>query len=248
MIHAIIIDDELHSRQSLERTLRDYCPEVQLVATCDSPEAGINAIREFKPDLVFLDVQMPNMSGFDMLKYLSPIDFEVIFVTSYDQYAIKAIKFSAIDYLLKPLDMDDLIQAVRRAKDRMHKGGNAHRYQSVLHNINHSGKIEKLAVPSLEGIDFFNTDDLIYCKADGCYTTLYLTDHQNQVISKNLKDFEDLLKDSGFCRVHNSFLINLKHIKKYIKGEGGYVIMSEGQQVNISRRRKDIFLNMLNRM
>ena len=249
MIKTIIIDDEHYGRQSLQHALEQYCPEVKILQICESPEAGITAIEELKPQLVFLDVQMPNMSGFDVLQKLSLIDFEVIFVTSYDQYAIKAIKFSAIDYLLKPLDVDDLIHAVQRAKENLQKNGKAQRYQSVLHNINYtSGKIEKLAVPTLDGIDFFKTDDIIYCEADGSYTTLYLSGHQKQVISKNLKDFENLLTGSGFCRVHNSHLINMGHIQKYFKGDGGYVILTDDYHVDISRRRKDAFLNRLHKI
>ena len=249
MIKAIIIDDEHSGRQSLQQALGQYCPDVEILQSCESPETGITAIRIQKPDLVFLDVQMPNLSGFDVLQKLSPIDFEVIFVTSYDQYAIKAIKFSAIDYLLKPVDVDDLIHAVQRARENLQKNGKQQRYQSVLHNINYaSGKIEKLAVPTLEGIDFFRTDDIIYCEADGSYTTLYMAGHQKQVISKNLKDFENLLTNSGFCRVHNSHLINMGHIQKYIKGDGGYVILTDNHHVDISRRRKDIFLGLLNRV
>jgi len=249
LIKTIIIDDEHYGRQSLQQAVEQYCPEVAILQICESPEAGIAAINALKPDLVFLDVQMPNMSGFDVLQKLSPIDFEVIFVTSYDQYAIKAIKFSAIDYLLKPVDVDDLIHAVQRAKENLQKNGKRQRYQSVLHNLNYtSGKIEKLAVPTLEGIDFFRTDDIIYCEADGSYTTLYLAGHQKQVISKNLKDFENLLSGSGFCRVHNSHLINLSHVKKYIKGDGGYVILTDDHHVDISRRRKDVFLGMLDKV
>lgn len=249
MIRTIIIDDEHYGRQSLQQALVQYCPEVEILISCESPEAGIAAIKALKPNLVFLDVQMPNMSGFDVLQQLSPIDFEVIFVTSYDQYAIKAIKFSAIDYLLKPLDVDDLIHAVQRVEENLQKNGKTQRYQSVLHNINYtSGKIEKLAVPTLDGIDFFRTDDIIYCEADGSYTTLYLSGKQKQVISKNLKDFENLLSGSGFCRVHNSHLINLGHVKKYIKGDGGYVILTDDHHVDISRRRKDAFLNGLNKI
>jgi two-component system LytT family response regulator len=226
-----------------------YCPETRIVGICDTPEKGIAAIRQLRPDLVFLDIQMPNLSGFDVLQKVAPIHFEVIFVTSYDKYAIKAIKFSALDYLLKPLDVDDLIHAVGRAADQLRKKGRDYRYRSVLHNINYtSGKIEKLAVPTLEGIDFFKTDDIIYCEADGSYTTLYLTDRPKQLISKNLKEFEDLLVPTGFCRVHNSHLINMKHITKYIKGDGGYVILTDGHYVDISRRRKDVFLGMLDRI
>jgi len=249
MIRSVIIDDEHHGRQALKAALETYCNDVEIVAVCESPEQGLQVIKKENPDLVFLDIQMPNMSGFDVLQQLTPINFEVIFVSAYDQYAMKAIKFSALDYLLKPVDTDDLIQAVNKAKERVGHNSGSYQYQSILNNILYkSGKIEKLAVPTLNGIDFFNTDDIIYCQADGKYTTLFLVNHQKQVISKNLKDFENMLNNSGFCRVHNSFLINIKHVQKYIKGEGGYVILTENNHVDISRRRKDTFLNMLNKI
>ncbi|MGI9541841.1 MAG: LytR/AlgR family response regulator transcription factor [Cyclobacteriaceae bacterium] len=249
MIRAVIIDDEHYGRQALQKALGQYCQDVEIMDACESPEQGLECIKRLKPDLVFLDIEMPKISGFDLLQQLAPIDFEVIFVTSYDQYAIKAIKFSALDYLLKPVDVDDLMHAVNKAKGHMRTTGGAYRYQSVLNNIHYkSGRIERLAVPTLEGIDFFNTDDIIYCHADGNYTTLYLTNQQEEVISKNLKDFENLLSGSGFCRVHNSSLINMQHVQKYIKGEGGYVLLTDDHHVDISRRRKDIFLGMLDKV
>ena len=249
MIRSVIIDDEHYGREAIRAAVAKYCPEVEILQVCEEPLEGIKAIKHHKPDLIFLDVEMPGMSGFDLLQELSPVSFEVIFVTSYDQYAIKAIKFSALDYLLKPVDVDDLMHAVQKAKEHMQAGNSAHRFQSVLNNIHYrAGKIEKLAVPSLEGIDFFKTDEIIYCKADGNYTTLYLTEKREQLISKNLKDFENLLFDSGFCRVHHSSLINMKHIQKYIKGEGGYVILTDDHHVDISRRKKEEFLSLLDKI
>ncbi|MEX0290834.1 MAG: LytR/AlgR family response regulator transcription factor [Flavobacteriaceae bacterium] len=243
MIRAIIIDDEYDGRESLEQALGEYCPEVQIVAVCEGPEQGIVAIQDFKPDLVFLDIQMPRMSGFDVLQQLSPIYFQVIFVTSYDRYAIKAIKFSALDYLLKPVDVDELIGAVSKVKNQLSSPGNAHHYQSVINNIQYtSGKIDKLAIPTFEGIDFYNTEDIIYCQAEGNYTTLFMLLNKKEVVSRNLKDFENLLTGSGFCRVHKSYLINMKHIHKYVRGDGGYVVLSEDHHVDISRRRKEAFL------
>lgn len=248
-VSAVIIDDDLHGREALNRTLMEYCPEVEILELCETPEKGIEKIKELRPDLVFLDIQMPNLSGFDVLQQLAPFDFEVVFVTSYDQYAIKAIKFSALDYLLKPIDADDLVLAVQKAKEQMNRVGGSFRYQSMLNNINHkSGKIEKLAVPTTDGINFYQTEDIIYCDADGQYTTLYLVGQQKEVVSKNLKDFENLLSGSGFFRVHNSSLINMRHIRKYVRGEGGYVILAENHHVTVSRRKKDAFLNMLNKV
>ncbi len=248
MINAIIIDDEITGLESLQLSIEKYCPDVAIKGIFNSPEKGIEGIKNLKPDLVFLDIQMPAMSGFDVLKNVSPVTFDVIFVSAYDQYAIKAIKFSALDYLLKPVDVDELIQAVKKVKDRLNNKTNVHHYQSVLNNIQiRSGKIDKLAVPSAEGINFFNTQDIIYCKADGSYTTIILTNNQSFLVSKNLKDFESILSESGFCRVHHSYIINLRHVQKYIKGEGGYVILTDNHHVDISRRKKEEFLALLDK-
>lgn len=249
MIRAIIIDDEENGREGLRLTLKKYCPEIIVEHICESPEHGVEVIKSSKPDLVFLDIQMPNMSGFDLLQQVAPVNFEVIFVTAHDQYAIKAIKFSALDYLLKPIDVDDLMQAVKKVKERLTVEPNTFRYQSILNNIQYkSREIEKLAVPTLEGIDFFETHEIIFCKADGNYTVLFFKGNTNKIVSRNLKDFESLLTEPAFCRVHNGALINMKHIQKYVKGEGGYVILTEGHKVDISRRKKESFLLLLNRI
>lgn len=248
-IRAIIIDDEIDGGEALKIIIGKYCPEISILGVIETPEAGISAIRTLKPDLVFLDVQMPHMSGFDLLQELSPINFEVIFVTAHDQYAIKAIRFSALDYLLKPVDVDDLIHAVKKVQVRISQQNSVHKYQSVLNNIQYKTKnVDRLAVPTFEGIDFFAANDIIFCQADGNYTLLYLVGKQKKLISKNLKDFENLLGSSGFCRVHHSYLINLNHVKKYVRGEGGYVMLTDDLHVDISRRKKDEFLNMLDKL
>ncbi|HEX5168571.1 MAG TPA: response regulator, partial [Cyclobacteriaceae bacterium] len=175
MIGTIIIDDEADGSEALKGALNKYCPDILFKGIFDDPEKGLDAIRKLKPELVFLDVQMPRMSGFDILHQVSPITFEVIFVTAYHQYAIKAIKFSALDYLLKPIDVDELIHAVQKVRERLNQKSSSYQYQSVLNNIQlKSGKLEKLAVPSSEGIDLFNTEDIIYCQADGSYTKIVL--------------------------------------------------------------------------
>ena len=249
MIRAIIIDDEQHGRQALLRALEANCPEVSVLAACETPEAGIARIKELQPNLVFLDIQMPNMSGFDVLQALTPVRFKVIFVTSFEQYAIRAIKFSALDYLLKPVDMDDLVHAVQRAKEHLHNGEGAQRIESVLNNIHHrTGKIDRLAVPTLQGIDFYKTDEIIYCEADGHYTSLHLPGGRIEVVSKSLKDFENLLSESGFYRSHHSALVNMTHIQKYIRGDGGYVVLTDGHSVPVSRRRKDAFIRLLDKI
>jgi len=249
MIRSIIVDDEHFGRQALKVALETYCPEVKIEVICEGPEQAIEVIPRINPDLVFLDVQMPVMSGFDLLQKVSPVDFEVIFVTAFDQYAIKAIRFSALDYLMKPVDIDDLKSAIERVKERLTQKNSSYQYQSVLNNIQRKGgRIERLAVPTYEGIDFFNTDDIIFCKADGSYTQVVQKNKISIIISRNLKDFESLLSDSGFCRVHHSYLINMRHVLKYIKGEGGYVLMTENHHVDISRRKKEEFLKLLDKI
>ncbi len=249
MIRTLLIDDEADGRESLKIAVEKYCPEVSIGGICETPEQGLTAIQNLKPELVFLDVQMPHMSGFDLLQALSPVTFEVIFVTAHDQYAIKAIRFSALDYLLKPVDVEDLLHAVGKVQERLQRKNSVHQYQSVLNNMQYRAKkIERLAVPTLEGVEFYNTDDIIYCQADGNYTRLFLKGKPTQLVSRNLKDFESLLAASGFCRVHHASLINMKHIQKYVKGEGGYAIMTDNHPVDISRRKKEEFLRLLDKL
>lgn len=250
MMNAVIIDDEPDGRNAIRLALEKFFPSVVIKGIFETPEEGIVGIARLKPDLVFLDIQMPQMSGFDMLKEISLINFEIIFVTAFDQYAIKAIRFGALDYLLKPIDIDDLRVAINHAHERIeNKSASQFSYQSVFNNSHHSnGKLERIAVPTLEGIEFFNTDDIIFCEADGSYTNLLLKGNQRKLISRNLKDFEMLLEESGFCRIHHSFLINIRHVQKYVKGDGGYVIMTDNHHVDVSRRKKDEFMSLLDRI
>jgi two-component system, LytTR family, response regulator len=245
MIQAIIIDDEHDGREALRIAVERYFPDVNIRRICETPDEGIESIKSIKPDLVFLDVQMPHLSGFDLLKKVSPFDFEVIFVTAHDQYAIKAIRFSALDYLLKPVDIDDLRTALGKVKERLELKNTSQQYQSVLHNAQNNGKIDRLAVPTQDGIEFFHTADIVYCEAQGSYTSILLKGKSKALVSRNLKDFENLLSDSGFCRVHHSYLINMNHVRKYVKGEGGYVVMTDDHTVDVSRRKKDEFLKLL---
>lgn len=249
MIKSLIIDDETDACEALKLAIEKYCPEVKVITVCKFPENGLETIQSVHPDLVFLDVQMPGMSGFDLLEQLDEINFAVIFVTAYDRYAIKAIKFSALDYLLKPVDPDDLISAVRKFKEGRHQNNHAYRYQSVLNNVkNQQANIDRLAIPDSKGIFFVETANIIYCKAEGNYSTLYLKNGKSILVSKSLKDFDHMLADSGFIRVHNASLINIKHLQKYVKGEGGYVILSDNHHVDVSRRKKEAFLQQLNKI
>jgi len=248
MIEAVIVDDEEDGREALRLALQKFCPDVRIKAVYGIPEEAVVGIKELEPDLVFIDVQMPGMSGFDVLQKLTSVSFDVIFVSAFDRYAIKAIKFSALDYLLKPVDVDELVGAVGRVRDRQDKKGKSFLVESVLHNVKFgTNQVRRLAVPSFDGVDFFDAKDIIFCKAEGSYTAVFLTGGLQKLVSRNLKDFENLLSDSGFCRVHHSFLINLQHVQRYVRGEGGYVMLTENHHVDVSRRKKEEFLALLDR-
>ncbi|MEX0291137.1 MAG: LytR/AlgR family response regulator transcription factor [Flavobacteriaceae bacterium] len=244
-IRAIIIDDEEDGREALHMATK-YCPEIEVADICGSALAGLNAIEEKKPDLVFLDIQMPHMSGFEMLQQLESIDFQVIFVTAFDQYAIKAIKFSALDYLLKPVDIDELQAAVKKIFVADTNDPIDYQLQALYKNVSQNkGMLRKFAVPTLEGLLFLNVEEIIYCEAERNYTTLYLRNQRKQVVSKSLGDFEELLSGSGFYRIHHSFLVNMDHIQEYVKGDGGYVKLTDGHHADVSRRKKEQFLKQL---
>ncbi|MDB4292775.1 LytTR family DNA-binding domain-containing protein [Maribacter sp.] len=244
MVKALIIDDEANARKGLRLVLQKYCPEVQVLALCESPEVGLEKIAELQPDLIFLDVQMPKMSGFDLLEKLPEINFEVIFVTAYDRYAIKAIKFSALDYLLKPIDVDELVTAVEKISKK--QKNKAIKYKSLLNNVRPGpDKLKRLAIPSDNEIIMQPIKEIIYCEADSNYTTLFLTSGKKIIVAKTLKEFENILPETDFCRIHHSTLVNMAHVVKYIKGEGGYVIISNDKHLNVSRRKKEGFLQLL---
>ncbi|MGI9552009.1 MAG: LytR/AlgR family response regulator transcription factor [Aurantibacter sp.] len=244
MIKALIIDDEANARKGLRLVLQKYCPEVEVLALCEGPEVGLAKIETLKPDLVFLDVQMPKMSGFDLLEKIPEITFEVIFVTAYDRYAIKAIKFSALDYLLKPIDVDELVTAVEKISKK--QKNKAVKYKSLLNNVKPGAdKLKRLAIPSDNEIIMQPIEEIIYCEADSSYTTLFLTTGKKITVAKTLKEFENILPELDFCRIHHSTLVNLSHVVKYVKGEGGYVIISNDKHLNVSRRKKENFLQLL---
>jgi two-component system LytT family response regulator len=246
MIRSVIIDDEADGRESLRLAITKYCPDMEIVAICESAQQGKDAIQELSPDLVFLDVQMPHTSGFELLQQLDVINFSVIFVTAFDKYAIKAIKFSALDYLLKPVDIVELQEAIKKYKESKSLPDAENQYRTMFRNINtKAGAFERLAVPTMNGLEFLKTEDIIFCEADGNYTLLHLKARQQLLVSKTLKDFETMLEDSGFCRVHHSYLINLTHILKYEKGEGGTVLLTDNHFIDVSRRKKDELLRRI---
>ncbi len=243
MIKAIIIEDEIHCQETLAIQLKDYCKELLLMAQCRSAKQGLEAIAKYKPDLVFLDIEMPVMNGFEMLEQLKEISFAIIFTTSYDQYAIKAIRFSALDYLLKPIDANELITAVIKVQEQRHLPM-AEQFQMLLKKVNgkNSG-FYKVAVPTSEGFELIPADQVIFCEANDNYTHLVNKTKTKIIACRTLKEMEEQLKDFPFfVRVHHSYVVNLNEVTKYIRGEGGYLVMSDGSTVSVSRSRKEALM------
>jgi two-component system, LytTR family, response regulator len=245
MIKAVIIDDEPNCCDVLTILLKKYCPEVEVTNVCHSASEAIPVLQKNEVQLVFLDVEMPHMNGFQMLEQLPKINFQVIFTTSYDQYAIKAIRFSALDYLLKPVDREELQEAVKKVENRL-ENALPQQLEILLQRINRPvNQVNRIALPTMEGLQLIPLDSIISCASSSNYTILSLKDNQKLIVSRTLKEIEEILEDFSFLRVHHSYLVNLNEIRKYIRGEGGSLIMSDGSSVDVSRSRKEQLLKKL---
>lgn len=240
---TIIIDDEADARENLESLLKKYCKNLKVVASADSAESGLAKITELKPDLVFLDIQMPAGSGLDLIEKIGDINFEVIFVTAFDEFAIKAIRLAALDYLLKPINIVELKEAVARAEETLQDKNAKKRFELLLHN--QGGASKKIALSTFEGVVFVEVANIVRCEADDAYTTFHLADGDPIMISGSLKEYENLLSDTNFLRVHQSHLINMERVKKYVKGSGGHVVMSDDSMIGIARSKKQEFLERI---
>lgn len=247
MIRSVIIDDEQHCIDRLEHLLtRDHTASVEVAGTALTVKQGIKIISDSSPDLLFLDVQLNQETGFDLLRQLNGFDFAIIFTTAYEKFAIQAIKFSAIDYLLKPIDEDDLSKALIKALSITSDKMNAEKINILLQNTKTTNvPPKKIIIPTISGMEFLELSDIIRCQSDINYTTIYLADKQKIVVAKTLKEFEEMLKDHCFFRIHNSHLINLAYLKSYHKGKGGSVILKDGTELDVSSRRKEAFLQKL---
>ena len=245
MINAIIIDDEKKAVIALEKMLQKYCPDVTVLATANHPETAIELIQMHQPDVIFLDIEMPAQNGFAMLDAIGKRAFSVIFTTAYDQHAVKAFRYAALDYLLKPISEDELVSAVNKLSDNSKKQDPGQLQQLIDNLKNLNNAYSKLAIPTTEGLLFINVTDIIFCQAESSYTTIYLKNKDKIVSSKTLKDYEDLLAQHSFYRVHHSFLINLYEVKRYLKGDGGTVVMNNGAELPVAKRKKDEFLKRL---
>ena len=239
MLKAIIIDDEPDCVKLLALQLKMYCPQVQVVAECTESETGFTKIKELLPDIVFMDIEMPVMNGFQLLEKIGAIKFSLVFVTAYDQFAVKAFRFSALDYLLKPIDGKDLKAAVEKAEQRLYPQAQQlsllkEQMQGGIKNLP-----DKIALPYQNGVIFAEIKNVIYCESDNNYTRFYTEDGKKYVVAKTLGDIQEILEERNFLRIHRQYLINLSHIKKYVRGEGNYVIMSNDQSVPVARNQKE---------
>ncbi|PUZ24571.1 two component transcriptional regulator, LytTR family [Chitinophaga costaii] len=246
-IKAIIVDDEQHCIEALQTMLQKKCPGVTVLAGARSVKEARNLVEEMQPDLVFLDVEMPHQNGFELLKLFDKINFDVIFTTAYEQYALKAIKFNALDYLLKPFSIKELQDALEKFREKRNSGAPRETNDSPLEVFLQNMKTlqqnhKKIALPTINGLVFMPVQNIVRCESTGNYTKIFFTDKKHLMVSKPLKEFEELLTDINFFRIHNSHLINLQQMQSYIQGEGGFALMSDGTQVEVSRRRKAEFL------
>lgn len=249
-IKTVIIDDEMPSIETLQWKLENYCPEVAVVATFDDPRQGLAYLQETPPDLLFLDIQMPMLNGFDILETLGiDVWFDVIFTTAYDQFGIQAVKASALDYLLKPIQIKELREAIEKYL-RVRTGNpklRSEQIKGLLDNVGaeQEGRLGKVALATRESIEFVEPQDIVVCSSDSNYTTIYLQDGRKKLLSKTLKEFEEMLLPFNFFRPHHSFLVNLERVKEYIRTDGGYLIMNNQMKIPVSKSRKEDLLSRL---
>jgi two-component system LytT family response regulator len=244
----VLVDDETNALEMMEWLLKTYCPQVETVALCNTAETGIEAIYRHKPDVVFLDIEMPRMNGFDMLEQIKNLSFEVVFCTAYDQFAIKAFKYAALNYLLKPVDPDDLKATIQRVEQKK-AIPSREQFALLLQHINQPPKLTpaRIALTTGDGLIFVATGEIIYCKAESNYTNVILTGGRKIMVSRVLKELDETLGGADFYRVHSSFLININHVKKFIRGEGGYIVMDNDDNITISRSRRQEFMELFSK-
>lgn len=244
MLRTVLIDDDQSNISALSEKLSRHCPDVEIIARCDNGAEAINVIESGKPDVVFLDIEMPVMNGFVMLQHLTYKQFALIFVTAYDHYAIKAIRYSAIDYLVKPVEIEELKAAVEKAEMNRTNRSSQLQLDLFLEQV-HKKQPKRLTIPTNEGFQFINIENIMYLEASNNYTTLYLSGDQKFLVCRTLKDFEDLLPVHTFIRIHHSHIINKDYVEKYIRGDGGQVVMKNGNNLDVSKRKKSEFLQAI---
>lgn len=245
MIKAVILDDEKNCVETLQWKLEHFCPDVSVVATFNDPTKALDFLRGEEVDLLFLDIEMPNMNGFDVLESLSTCSFDVIFTTAYDNYGIQAVKFSALDYLLKPVRNKELTEAVDRHMQKSVARDPRTQIESLLKNLqaeNQTGRPAKITLATKESLELVDPAEIIYCESDSNYTMVYLQDGRKKLISRTLGEFEEMLEPFHFCRSHNSYLVNMDAVREYVKTEGGYLILKNGKQIPVSKTKRERLL------
>ena len=243
-LKCIIVDDELDSRNILATYLNKYVKQIEIQASCENIQEAKTAIDSLKPDLVFLDIEMPFGNGFDLIEKFENIDFEIIFITAFSQYAIQAFNLSAVHYILKPIDIDELVVAVDKARAKIENKTNLDQTKILLENLNNLGQdSKKVVLPMIDGFEVVRVGEILYCQAEDNFTCFHFTSGKKALICRNLKFYENALNDLGFCRIHRSTLVNLQFVKKYIKGKGGSVILENQKELQVSNSKKQEFLN-----
>jgi len=244
-IKTILIDDERSSLENLEQKIREFCPELKILATVEQPKEALLLIRHHKPDVIFLDIEMPHLNGFRMLDELGDYNSEIVFTTAYNHYAIEAIRISAFDYLMKPVSIADLKATVSRLSTQLAKT-TRQRLDVLRQSLNKTiNPDQKIAVPTWEGLEFILIRNVVRIESSSNYSRLFFVNGESLLVTRQLKEFEEMLTPYRFCRVHNIHLINLQYVKKYVRGEGGSVIMENGDEIDVSRRKKDDFLRQI---
>jgi two-component system, LytTR family, response regulator len=247
MITSVIIDDDVKNISILRALLEEFCPQIIVIGEATNIEEAASLITSHMPSLVFLDIEMPYGNGFELLDRLMPVDFAVIFITAYDNYAIKAIRYCALDYLLKPVNIKDLLFAVNKTSEQIHAKDTHLKLKTFFDHFN-SIELQKIAVPSVEGLIFIDFKNIVRCESRRNYTYIFLSSGKRITSAKTIKEFEDILPPNVFFRVHNSHLINLNHIKRYFKGRGGYIVMEDDTNIEVASRRKDSFLDLFRKI
>ena len=248
MIKAVIIDDETDSIDTLKWKLENYCTEVEIIASFDNPAEGVSYLKNNPPDLLFLDIEMPMLTGFDVLEELGrDISFDIIFTTAYDNFGIQAVKFSALDYLLKPVQNKELKEAIEKHLKKSNQKIPSEQIDTLLANVreNKKGKGGRIALASKESIEFVDPFNIVACEANSNYTNVYLSEGKKRVISKTLKEFEEMLIPFNFFRPHNSHLVNLNHVREFIRGDGGYLVMENKMKIPVSKNKREELLGLL---
>jgi two-component system LytT family response regulator len=247
MQRVVIVEDEIRSREFLKAVLLEHCPGIEIVGLAGNVEEAVNTVRTLRPDLVFLDIELQTGTGFDVLMQIADIKPAVIFTTAYDHYAIKAIKFSAVDYLLKPIDVDELKSAVARTQSLQEKESSQQTLQVLMQNLKHLRTADNptITLSVAEGLEFIPLSEIIRLEAAGAYTNFFLKGGKKLMVSKNLKEYENMLTDHEFMRVHNSHIINLAEVKRMVKSDGGYAVMSDDAQVILSPKKKEEFVSLM---